>query len=131
MFKIMYYGGLLLGIAGAAAMLFIFIKLDIFHSFMEVSGLDAKIAIKKMKEQKGTIAKEHKEETTSDKEYTEKIRTSSIIGTETDAKTSLLEEQDLNEVTERLDEETTILEDSSEFVIDEVFIDVHTEERII
>lgn len=130
MFKIMYYGGLLLGIVGAAAMLFIFIKLDIFHSFMEISGLDAKIALKKMKEQKGTIAKEHKDETISDKEYTEKIRTASIVGTENVVETVLLEEQDLNEVTERLDEETTILEEISEFVIDEVFIDVHTEERI-
>lgn len=58
MFVFMYYGGLLLGIAGLAASIAAGIKLDIYHVFLEVSGLEAKRAVKKRKEQR--TAKERK-----------------------------------------------------------------------
>lgn len=132
MFTIMYYGGIALGFAGLAASIAVFIRLDIYHAFMQISGLEAKLALKKLKEQ--SSAKGQEKRHTQDKEireYTEKIRTASIVSKE-EKKEDVTRELTEQEQSIQSLQETVLLEEeeAGAWIIDEEYMDIHTEESV-
>ncbi|EFP60595.1 hypothetical protein HMPREF0983_03037 [Erysipelotrichaceae bacterium 3_1_53] len=50
MYQVMYYGGLVIGISGLIATVIVFVKMDLHQAFLEISGLEAKHAMKQMQE---------------------------------------------------------------------------------
>ena len=122
MYQIMYYGGLAIGISAFIATVILFIKLHIRQAFLEVSGLEAKRAMRQMQEAGNRKEIKTENHTATMQEHTKTMATADEV-----------KEQTLMDTTQQLGEEgeTALLEDEAViFYVEEEYVELHTEEEI-
>ncbi|MCR0262745.1 hypothetical protein MKC73_02405 [[Clostridium] innocuum] len=122
MYQVMYYGGLVIGISGLIATVIVFVKMDLHQAFLEISGLEAKHAMKQMQEtgkQKGLKTENHVEIM---QEHTKTIPTDEDTRQPSEMETTM----------QLGDEGETILleKDVVNFYVEEEYAELHTEEVI-
>ena len=122
MYQIMYYGGLFIGISALITSVILFIKLNIRQAFLEVSGLEAKRAIKQLQGTENRKEKKPENPLETKQEHTRTMQTGDEV-----------REQTLMDTTQQLDDEgeTVLLhEEVVSFYVEEEHVEVHTDEVI-
>lgn len=122
MYQIMYYGGLFIGTSALITSVILFIKLNIRQAFLEVSGLEAKHAVKQMREAGNRKGKQTENHMVTMQEHTKTMPTAEDAG-----------QQTMPDVTQELEgaKDTVLLEEEAvSFYVEEEYVEVHTDEEI-